>query len=151
MSETQQETAYADEQPYTPPGATREPTAWIGAVVFAGVMLMLLGGFQAIEGIVALVRDQYYLTTRSGLVLTFDYTAWGWTHLLLGVLAVLTGIGIFLGQMWARVIGIIVAVLSAFANMMFLPAYPVWCTIMIATDVLVIYALAAHGREVRYR
>jgi hypothetical protein len=120
-------------------------------VIFAGVMLLLLGGFQAIEGLVALFRDDYYLTTRSGLVLTFDYTTWGWTHLLLGTLAVLTGIGIFLGQMWARVVGIGVAGLSALANLMFLPAYPFWGTIVIATDILVIYALAAHGRETQYR
>ncbi|GAA2852527.1 hypothetical protein Acy02nite_51760 [Actinoplanes cyaneus] len=151
MSETQQRKTYGEEEPYIPPGAGREPTAWVGAVVFAGVMLLLSGGFQAIEGLVALFKDDYYVSTSSGLVLTFDYTGWGWTHLLLGILAVLTGIGVFLGQMWARVAGIIVAVLSAFANMMFLPAYPVWCTIVIATDVLVIYALAAHGREVRYR
>ncbi|WP_436533123.1 DUF7144 family membrane protein [Actinoplanes sp. HUAS TT8] len=139
----------SEEAPYLPPTAAREPTAWVGAVVFAGVMLLLTGGFQAIEGFVALFKDDYYVTTRNGLVLTLDYTSWGWTHLLLGTLAVLTGIGVFLGQMWARVVGIIVAVLSAFANMLFLPAYPVWCTIVIATDVLVIYALAVHGREVR--
>ncbi|BCY11351.1 hypothetical protein [Actinoplanes sp. L3-i22] len=151
MSETQQGSAYTDEQPYVPPGRVGEPTAWIGMVVFAGVMLLLGGAFQAIEGFVAILRDDYYVTTRSGLVLTFDYTTWGWTHLVLGLLLVLTGIGVFLGQMWARVLGIIAAALSALANMMFLPAYPVWCTIVIATDVLVIYALAVHGREVRQR
>jgi hypothetical protein len=151
MSETQQRTNYADEEPYRPPGRDQEPTGWIGVVIFAGIMLLMMGGFQAIEGLVALFRDDYYLTTASGLVLTFDYTAWGWTHLLLGVVAVLAGVGLFLGQMWARVVGIIIAVLSALANLMFLPAYPIWCTIMIATDVLIIYALSVHGREVRYR
>ncbi|WIM98431.1 hypothetical protein ACTOB_002031 [Actinoplanes oblitus] len=139
------------EADYLPPSAGREPTAWVGMVVFAGVMLLLMGGFQAIEGLVAIFKDEYYVATNSGLVLTFDYTVWGWTHLLLGVVAVLTGIGVFLGQMWARVVGIIVAGVSALANLMFLPAYPVWCTIMIATDVLIIYALSVHGREVRYR
>lgn len=151
MSETQQRANFADEEPYNPPSANPPPSAWVGMVVFAGVMLLLMGGFQAIEGIVALVRDDYYLTTRSGLVLTVDYTAWGWTHLLIGVIALLTGVGVLLGQMWARVLGIIIAVLGALANLMFLPAYPIWATIMIATDVLIIYALAAHGREVRSR
>ncbi|GAA4600597.1 hypothetical protein BJY16_003597 [Actinoplanes octamycinicus] len=139
------------ETPYLPPTAHREPTAWVGMVVFAGVMLLLMGGFQAIEGLVAIFKDEYYVATESGLVLNVDYTVWGWTHLLLGVIAVLAGIGIFLGQMWARVVGIIIAAVSALANLMFLPAYPVWCTIMIATDVLIIYALSVHGREVRYR
>jgi hypothetical protein len=150
MSDTQQKRNHADEEPYNSGGRAKQPTGWVGMVLFAGVMLMLLGGFQAIEGLVAIFRDEYFVTTNSGLVLTLDYTAWGWTHLLLGIIAVLAGIGIFLGQMWARVVGIIVAVISALANLMFLPAYPVWGAIMIATDVLVIYALSMHGREVKY-
>jgi hypothetical protein len=149
MSHTQQkQSAYAP----GPPSDVRDypqPTAWAGLVVFAGVMLLMLGAFQVIEGIVALIRDDYYLVTRNGLVLTFDYTAWGWIHLIIGVIAVLTGIGVFLGRMWARVLGIIIAGLSALANMAFLPAYPIWSTIVIAFDVLVIYALARHGGEIR--
>jgi hypothetical protein len=149
MSETLQGTEYANE-PYKDP-VTPRATGWVGMVVFAGVMLLLLGGFQAIQGIVAIFRDEYYLTTTAGLVLTVDYTAWGWTHLLLGAIAILAGVGVLGGQTWARVVGIIIAVVSALANMMFLAAYPVWGTIVIAIDVLVIYALAAHGREVHYR
>lgn len=128
---------------------SEEPTAWVGLVIFAGIMLVMLGGFQAMEGIVAIIRDEYYMVTRNGLVLNLDYTTWGWTHLILGLLAVGAGIGIFMGQMWARVLGIVVAVISALANMAFLAAYPIWVTIVIATDVLVIYALAMHGREVK--
>jgi hypothetical protein len=78
-----------------------------------------------------------------------DYTAWGWTHLLLGVVAVAAGFGVLLGQMWARVAGIVIALLSALVNIAFVSAYPVWSTIIIATDVLVIYALAVHGREIK--
>jgi len=113
-------------------------------------MLIMLGGFQAIEGLVAIFRDEYYLVTRSGLLLTMDFTTWGWVHLILGVIAVGTGIGVLLGQTWARVTGIIIAVLSALSNIAFLPAYPIWATIIIALDVLAIYALAVHGREVQY-
>jgi hypothetical protein len=112
-------------------------------------MLVMLGGFQAMEGIVAIIRDEYYLVTRNGLVIDLDYTTWGWIHLVLGLLAAAAGVGIFAGQMWARVLGIVIAVMSALANMAFLAAYPIWATIMIAVDVLVIYALAMHGREVR--
>ena len=79
-----------------------------------------------------------------------DYTAWGWTHLILGLIAVAVGIGVFAGQTWARVTGIIIAGISALTNIAFLPAYPIWVTIVIALDVLVIYALAVHGREVTY-
>ncbi|GIE98471.1 DUF7144 family membrane protein [Paractinoplanes rishiriensis] len=148
MSDTQQQRPTASDPPYAP--RRPEPTGWVGFVVFAGVMLMMLGGFQAIEGLVAIFRDDYYLVTRDGLLLTMDLSAWGWTHLIIGLIAVGTGIGVLLGQTWARVVGIIIAVVSALANLAFLPAYPIWCTIIIAMDVLVIYALAVHGREVRY-
>jgi len=148
MSETQSRPA-ASNSTYTP---SRRPqaTGWVGYVVFAGVMLIMLGGFQAIEGLVAIFRDEYFLVTRSGLLLTMDFTAWGWTHMILGAIAVIAGIGVLLGQTWARVGGIIIAVLSALSNLAFLPAYPIWATIIIALDVIAIYALAVHGREVQY-
>ncbi|HET6533882.1 MAG TPA: hypothetical protein VFH03_25130 [Actinoplanes sp.] len=146
MSDTQQRRAHAAGEPYTPPPP--RATAWVGMVLFGGIMMMMVGGFQLIQGFVALFKDDYYLVTRNGLVLNIDYTTWGWTHLLIGLIAVATGIGVLLGQMWARVLGIIIAVLSALANIAFLAAYPIWSTIIIAADVLVIYALAVHGREV---
>jgi hypothetical protein len=124
-------------------------TGWVGMIVFGAVMLFLVGGFQIIEGFVAILRDEYFLVTRSGLMLTMDYTAWGWTHLILGLVLVATGIGVLAGQMWARVVGIVAAALSALANLAFLPAYPIWSAIIITADVLIIYALAAHGREVK--
>jgi len=150
MSETQATSGYVADEPYI---ATRsrsaEPTAWAGFVIFAAVMLMLMGSFQIMQGIVAIIRDDYFLTTRNGLVLTIDYTAWGWTHVVIGLIAIAVGLGIFAGQMWARVVGIAIACLSALANAAFLPAYPLWCAIIIAFDVLIIYALAVHGREVK--
>ena len=148
MSDTQQRQEGAATAPYADVRRD-EPTAWVGLVIFAGVMLVMLGGFQAMEGIVAIIRDEYYLVTRNGLVIDLDYTTWGWIHLVLGLLAAAAGVGIFAGQMWARVLGIVIAVMSALANMAFLTAYPIWATIMIAVDVLVIYALAMHGREVK--
>jgi hypothetical protein len=151
MSDTQQRQDTAATPPPYADVRQDEPTGWVGMVIFAGVMLVMLGGFQAMEGIVALIRDDYYLVTRNGLMIDVDYTTWGWTHLCLGLVAVGAGIGIFAGQMWARVLGIVLAVISALANMAFLAAYPIWATIIIATDVLVIYALAMHGREIRVR
>jgi hypothetical protein len=128
---------------------TEERTAWVGLVVFGGVLLALTGGFQMMQGLVAILRDEYFYVTRDGLLITMDYTAWGWTHLGLGLIAVGTGIGVLAGQMWARVVGIIIAVLSALVNLAFLSAYPIWSTIIIAMDVLVIYALTMHGSEVK--
>lgn len=151
MSDTQQRQDEQSNTPYPADIRRDEPTGWVGIVIFAGVMLVMLGGFQAMEGIVALIRDEYYLVTRNGLMIDIDYTTWGWTHLILGLLAVAAGIGIFAGHLWARILGIVIAVTSALANMAFLAAYPIWATIMIAVDVLVIYALAMHGREVKTR
>jgi hypothetical protein len=148
MSETEARSAYTAEGPYEVPRRA-EATRWVGMVVFGGVMLTLTGGFQIMQGFVAILRDDYFYVTRNGLLINVDYTAWGWTHLILGLIAVGTGIGVLAGQMWARVAGIIIAVLGALVNMAFLSAYPIWCTIIIATDVLVIYALTMHGSEVK--
>ena len=147
MSDTQERPSYTD-GPYGQP-ARHGPTAWAGFVVFAGIMMLMLGGFQMIEGFVAILKDEYYYVTRNGLLLSLDYTAWGWIHLLIGLIAVAAGLGVLTGQMWARILGITIAAISALANIAFLSAYPLWSTIIIATDVIVIYALAVHGREVK--
>jgi hypothetical protein len=117
--------------------------------MFAGIIMMMIGIFQAISGLVALFNDEYYLVRPSGLLLTFDFTTWGWVHLLLGVVVFLAGAGVLVGQTWARVVGILIAAVSAIVNIAFLAAYPVWSTIIITLDVLVIYALTVHGRETR--
>jgi hypothetical protein len=125
------------------------PTGWVGWIVFAGTMLILMGLIQAIEGLVALFDDGYYLVTQDGLVVNVDYTAWGWIHLLLGLVASATGLGMLVGQTWARVIGVVIAGVSALVNVAFLAAYPFWATIVITFDVIVIYALTVHGRETK--
>jgi hypothetical protein len=120
-------------------------SGWYGWVVFAATMLILLGIFHAIAGLVALFDQDYFLVTESGLVVSADYTAWGWIHLLLGGLLALTGAALFNGATWARVVAVILAALSALTNISFLAAYPVWSLIMITVDVLVIYAVTVHG------
>jgi len=130
-------------------GRDNTVTGWVGWVLFAGIV-MLAGGFlNMIEGFVALVRDEYYLVRASGLVVSLDYTAWGWTLLLFGVLLGAAGYGVMVGQMWARVTGVILAVVNALLNMMFMPAYPFWAVMVITLDVLIIYALVVHGGEAR--
>jgi len=124
-------------------------TGWVGWIVFAAVMMMMMGGFHALSGLVALFQDDYYVTAPSGLVVNVDYTAWGWTHLILGAVVFLAGLALLAGQMWARVVGVLLAALSAFVNMVFLPAYPLWSIVIITVDILVIYALTVHGREGR--
>lgn len=124
-------------------------TGWVGWIVFSGILMIMLGLFQAVMGVVALFKDDFYLVGRTGLVVSLDYTTWGWIHLTIGVVALAAGLGVLVGQMWARVIGIILALVSAVTNLVFIAAYPIWSTIVIIVDVLIIYALSVHGREVK--
>jgi hypothetical protein len=117
--------------------------------VFASAMMFLLGCFQAVQGLVAIFDDGFYHVTDSGLVVEVDYTAWGWTHLLLGVLIILCGLGVLTGNIVARTVGVLLAGLSAIVNLAFIEAYPIWSVMIIAIDVVVIYALTVHGRELR--
>jgi hypothetical protein len=124
-------------------------SGWVGWIVFAGIMMVMLGTFHAIDGLIALFKDDYYLVTDNGLAVTVDYTVWGWVHLIAGIIVVAAGVALFAGKTWARVVAIIVALLSAILNITFLAAYPIWSTIMIAVDILVIWALTVHGGELR--
>ena len=128
-----------------PSSAAPQGSAWRGWVVFAATMMALLGVFHAIAGLVALFEEDYYLVTQSRLVISADFTAWGWVHLLIGALFLLTAVSLLNGATWARVVTIALAFVSALANVAFLAAYPLWCVIMITLDVLVIYAVTAHG------
>ena len=126
-----------------------EPTAWAGWVAFAGVMLIVLGAFQLVQGLVALFDDGFYAVRPDGLVVNVDYNTWGWIHTGIGVIGVLTGIGLLAGNMLARIVGVAVAALSALVNLAFIAAYPVWSMIMIAIDIIVIFAIVVHGRELK--
>jgi hypothetical protein len=130
-------------------GTEPAPTAWTGWVAFASFMMFLVGSFQVIQGIVAIFDDGYYRVTNSGLVVNIDYTAWGWIHLLLGILLILSGVGVLAGNLAARAVAVLLAGLSAIANLVFIEAYPLWSVIIITVDVLVIYAVTVHGRELR--
>jgi hypothetical protein len=126
----------------------RDMTGWAGMVVFAGTLLLLVGGFNVIYGLVALFKDQVLVASKAGLV-AFDVTTWGWITLVMGIVQILVGFGLFGGRAWAIVAGVVLAVLNGFNQIAFLQAQPVWSTIIIAIDVLIIYALTAHGRELR--
>jgi hypothetical protein len=130
-------------------GNSPDPTGWTGWVVFASFMMILAGSFQAIQGLVALFDDGFYLVRPGGLVVDVNYNVWGTVHLILGVLVLLSGVGVLSGNVAARTVGVILAGLSALANMAFIGAYPIWSLIVITIDVLVIYALTVHGRELR--
>ena len=129
--------------------APEEPGAWAqGLILFAAVMMFVGGGFQAIAGLAAIFENEFYTVTPN-YVLEFDVTAWGWIHLLLGVIVVFAGYGLLSGQTWARVVGIVLASVSALVNFAFIPYYPFWSLAIIALDVFIIWALATQARAFR--
>ena len=125
----------------------REVTGWSGWAMFAGVIMVMVGIFQSTAGLVALFNDDFYAVTDGDLVVKLDYTQWGWIHLILGSFLATAGVAVFSGRVWGRAVGVVLAGLSALAHLLFLPATPVWSVIVIAIDVLVIYALCVHGGE----
>jgi hypothetical protein len=127
----------------------REPSgAAVGWTMFAAFMLILIGSFHAIAGLAGLINDETFVLTQE-YVFKFDTTTWGWIHLLGGIIVVLAGFGLFSGAVWARTVGVIVALVSAIASFGWLPYQPVWSTVIIAVDIAVIWALTAHGRDVK--
>jgi hypothetical protein len=128
--------------------AQKEPTGWVGWIYFASMMMLVLGGLQALSGLVAIFKDDFYVASQKGLVI-FNYTTWGWINLVIGLIVVITGIEIARGSGWGRVFASILIVLSALANLTFLPAYPVWSIVALVIDGLVLYALTVHGGELR--
>jgi len=124
-------------------------SGWSGLLGFAAVLMMFLGVLQLIEGFTGISRRSYYLTGSNHLPATVGYTGWGIAHIVLGVVVFCAGVGLLAGLMWARVIGVVVASISALVNMAFVPAYPWWTVLVVAFDVLVIYALVTHGSQLR--
>jgi hypothetical protein len=125
-----------------------EPSGFaIGWTYFAATMMVLIGIFHAIAGLIALFDDTFYVTTPK-YVFQFDTTGWGWIHLIVGILIAIAGIGLFSGNVLARTVGVVMAVVSAVAAFAWMPYYPVWGVTMVAISVAVIWALTAHGRDV---
>jgi hypothetical protein len=118
---------------------------WIG---FAGILMVILGGIDFLQGLIALFEDEYYVVTQSGF-LAVDLTAWGWIMLIWGLLLGLAGLGLMAGQDWARWFTIVVVSLNFFAQLGFLgnSQYPLWALTALALNVVVLYALTARWQE----
>jgi hypothetical protein len=128
-------------------GTRPRPTRWVGLIVFAGIIMLMQGLFQVLAGLAALFNDDYFTVGPDGLPLDVNYTVWGWGHLLLGVLIFLAGIGVMSGNPFARMVGVILAVLNGVVALAFSAAAPGWAIVVITLDVLIIYALTVHGGE----
>jgi hypothetical protein len=116
----------------------------VAGISFAAVLFFMIGIFQAIAGLVAIIDDQFYVVAPN-YTFELDTSAWGWIHLLIGILLIAMGWGLFSGAAWAGVGAIVVAVVSAVANFFFIPYYPFWSIVQIGLAVWVIWALTRPG------
>jgi hypothetical protein len=131
--------------------AGRQTSGWaVGFILFAAIMMIMVGVFQALQGLIAIFENEFYVATRN-YIFQFDATTWGWIHLLLGLLVAFAGYGLLSGKTWARLLAITLAALSATANFLFVPYYPFWSLLLVTLNILVIWAITAHGGELRDR
>ena len=129
------------------PGMDPEPSGWAaGWIAFAGIALIMIGVFHAIAGFAQIMNDESFLVTTK-YVFAFNTTTWGWIHLIGGIVVVFAGFGVFRGDVWARTIGVIIAMLSAILNFSWLLYVPFWSMLMIFIDISIIWALTIHGRD----
>jgi hypothetical protein len=121
-------------------------TRMVGLVLFAGTIMLLTGVFEVIIGLTALFFNGYFEATQDPLV-TSNYDAWGWTHTVLGALAVVAGLGLYRGKLWARILGILFALSCAVVNLGFLSVAPFMSVTVIVLCILCVFAITVHGAE----
>jgi hypothetical protein len=120
-------------------------SGWATAgITFAATMMFIIGVFQIIAGLAAIFDDDFYVITAN-YAFDLDTSAWGWVHLIIGVLLLVAAWGLYSGAAWAVVTAIVLASLSAIANFFFIPYYPFWSLLIIALDIWVIWALTRPG------
>jgi hypothetical protein len=114
-----------------------------GLVVFAAAMLLIIGCFNLIYGIAAVASSHVFV---AGAAYVFgSLNSWGWVTLCIGAVQLVAAAGVMMGNQLARWFGVAVLGLNALAMMFFLPAYPLWALVIIAADVIAVWALCAYG------
>jgi hypothetical protein len=128
--------------------ADREPSAGaIGWITFAGIVMVVGGGFAVLQGLAWLINSDNF--PGKDQVFSGQATTWGWVQLIVGVIVVLAGFGVFTGNVLARTVGVLAAALSMLTSFVSITFYPVWGIIVIAIDIAIIWALTAHGRDIQ--
>ena len=130
---------------------SEQVSGWVGWIFLAAMIMVVSGAMNLIQGLTALFRDEAYWVTLGGAVVTFDITTWGWIHLIFGILLIVVGFLLMRGSTFARVLGIVLVALNIVAQFSWTTLYPFWSLILITVDILVIYALVIHGRELKAR
>ncbi|MGW2563341.1 DUF7144 family membrane protein [Streptomyces sp. NPDC001514] len=124
--------------------STSGTSGWAeGGTLFAGILLIIVGVISIFEGIAGIVEDDVYVRVGR-YIYSWDLTAWGWVHLILGIVAVIAGWGVLKDMEWGRIAGITLASLNIIVQFLFLPYSPVWAIFSMAVSVFVIWALATY-------
>lgn len=124
-------------------------TGWTGWAWFASILLFIGAAIDLFYGFMAIFGpDTAYFVSPKALV-SFNLQAWGWVSVIIGVLLLLAGVFLIRGALWARIFAVIIAALNAVTQLMSLPAQPLWSIVMVTVDILVIYAVTVHGRELK--
>ena len=124
-------------------------SGWTGWITFASVFMIVIGIWNAIEGLVAILKKTVFVSQGAHLIVTTNYNAWGWTLLIWGVVVFLAGLGLFAGQAWARWFAIVVIIIDMIGLIAWFPAFPLWNLGLLALNAVVLYALTARWGEVR--
>ena len=126
----------------------RQPSGGaMGLTALAGILMFMLGGWWIIAGLVAIVNDDFFVVTQDW-IFKLSTTSWGWIHLVLGIVVLFAGIGVFGAAVWARTVGVILAGISGLVAFAWLPYYPVWAILFVTLSVLTIWALTVHGSDI---
>ena len=125
-------------------------SSWAGWIGFAGWLMIVIGSIDFFQGLIAIIRDKYYVLTPSQ-ILVFDLTTWGWVMLIWGIVVALAGLGLLSGSGFARWITIVIASLNFFAQLGFVGSsqYPLWALTALGLNVIVLYALIVRWGDVR--
>ena len=123
-------------------------TGWSGWIVFASVLMLIAGALNAFTGLVAVISKDWVVWTNQG-SMYMSFNAWGWTHMAIGALVFLAGLGLLTGNLAARILAVVIASASLIVNFLFIPAYPFWALTVMVLDAIIIYAVCAHGREMK--
>lgn len=123
-------------------------SGWGGWIAFAATIMVIAGMLNIFYGVIAAVNDEWVVFGNEA-DLYLDISEWGWVHIIMGTIVMLSGFALFSGNILARTVGVLVAAASLVANFFWLPAYPIWSVIVITMDVLVIWALTVHGRDLQ--
>ena len=126
---------------------TQRSDAAVGWTLFAAFMMIMFGTWWAFAGLAEILKDDVFVLT-SKYVFKFTVTTWGWIHLLLGIVVILASFALFRGVVWARTVGVVLAIASGLIGFAWLPWYPIWAVIIITASVFVVWALTVHGRDI---